>query len=498
MKYQLWKHLLAGIIGLASVGSSGASQTLFQRPDTIPNYSAYKYTDQCLAAVRRTVYHIGIKDTIWYDTASYDPLRNAKPIPAEAIRLGRLCLSRMSVDSVPVKEYDIFIPVLLLANRDDDVNRIVHNTLDTIASSVKNSLFSMVIQAYSRAIPRRLNLLEKLLARDDSPYKITAAEGGDMLAEVLLATTALDLGQSQYAITVVTEILKKDGKYASKLPKIDAKSMKSQVYPLVIEVLTDQAMDSLAVSTLAYRQFLENLWNRLSSRPFLERNEDLAYIDGTLPPIKGDFWYTNLSEEKSAKGSTLIDNVKKTSEKDRPVKGKVNAIVFFQGGCHIQSESVRHGRYNGTGGTGCWRIAAMVNRLKKKFPELEVTIVSKTFGSIGSAPPLTPQDEADTLAEYFLNFYKIPGVHVIAKTDFVRMPGYDRRRLDLEVSYETDLIVNGTSLGHRDSFLLVDEIGHVFHSNNSSPSKILEPLLEKKLAAVMKRLSNVHNDDANE
>lgn len=493
MKYYICRRLLVSVFGLVCCNSAGYGQTLFQRPDTTPNYASYKNFDQCLEAVNRIILGVRLKDTIWVDTAAYDPSRNFRPVPEDAIKFGRMCLSGMNLDSVPTNDYDLLIRVLLLLNMDDVVNRIVHNALNTTPPSAKNSLFNTVMEEYRRATPKRLYLLKDLLERDDSPFSTTASEGGDVWREILLARTAWDLGQASYPMTVAKDIMNKEGKYATQLKKMSDRDLEGSVYPFlmeVIEFLTDEADDSLRASTLAYSKVFEEVWSRISSKPLPAAiQKSLSFIGATVPQISGDFWYTNLDKHDSDSGNINSQKIKKISPQAIPIAGKVNVIVFLHGGCHSRSEFVPKGRKGslGGGGTRCWTAAALIKRLKQRFPEIQVAVVSKTFGSIGNAPPLEPQDEADTLADYFLNFYKIPGIHIVAKTDFMRIPGYDRRRIDLEVPYELDLTFGEEKLGNGGNVLIVDEIGRVVHSVRQLSGRS-ESLIARKVSAVLDRI----------
>ncbi len=479
MRYRFHISIITIVLSVV-VGTSAPSQTLFQRPDTTPNYVAYQYPDQCLAAVNRIVSRVDRKDTIWRDTAAYDSMRITLPVPEEAIGVGRLCLSQIDVDSLFVTDYKDIIPTLLLINRDDDVNRIVHKALDNADALKKDSIFLIAQNAYLGARPKRVKLFEQLLAREDNLYKTSVSAGGELRGYVRLAEAALDLGEMEYASNLVYKIINENAKQFT-VDKINYDRIGVYVYKLLLEVINDEAMDSLAVSTQSYRRFLDNTWKKLTTTPFPRSKNNQNFIGTILPQIRGDFWYTNLMASNGEGTSiALSDNPSKISPQVRPVVGKVNAILFLPGGCHSQSPKVLYGRDNGSG-RGCWSTISLIKRLKNRFPEMEITVVSKTFGSIGNSPPLPPKDEADSLADYFLKFHKIPAIHVIAETGFIRMPGYDKRRIDLDVDYEHDLEINGESLVRE--LLFTDEYGKIFHIGGD------EPLLIKKIGAVMRRLS---------
>lgn len=63
----------------------------------------------------------------------------------------------------------------------------------------------------------------------------------------------------------------------------------------------------------------------------------------------------------------------------------------------------------------------------QQYPNIKLTVVTNIFGSFGNAPPLAPEQESDTLANYFLGFHRLKGTHIVYKTDYIKLPGYDRR-----------------------------------------------------------------------
>jgi hypothetical protein len=174
-----------------------------------------------------------------------------------------------------------------------------------------------------------------------------------------------------------------------------------------------------------------------------------------------------------------------------PVPGKINAIVMLSGGCHTKSPR------NGTDfiaqnnsfvrtvpGGNCWTNIALIKRLKRQFPKLEVNIVTRTAGSFGGGLFLNVEDEAKQLSHYILGFFQTPAMQTISETEFIRMPGLDRRRLDIPVEFNKDY--QGIFQG---DIILVDEQGKIFHYVTLLPSvDRMEVTLRKKLDAVFSRI----------
>jgi hypothetical protein len=249
------------------------------------------------------------------------------------------------------------------------------------------------------------------------------------------------------------------------------------------EEFSNVGYDSLLVSTTAYRNLRMRTW-----RTYIDENaKDAEFFEGMkVPSIEGDWYYINKFKTDTHK-LALSDQFSRTSPTQRPVPGKVNAVAFLQGGCHEKTLSLsRTARNNGRASGNCWPTIASLKRLKNMFPDVEITIVTKTYGDYANATPLKPNEEADTLAAYFLGFYQLPAVHIVASGDFVRIPGMDNRRVDTKVPYEYAYEVDGVRFGQDGVVLLIDETGHIFHSDGIIGYH--EARARKKIETVFKRL----------
>lgn len=67
-------------------------------------------------------------------------------------------------------------------------------------------------------------------------------------------------------------------------------------------------------------------------------------------------------------------------------------------------------------------------------------------------------EEADTSSDYFLNFHKLRATQVVYKTDFIRLPGYDKRRIDTETDNYIAFKLGSYSLATYNSIVMVDEV----------------------------------------
>lgn len=72
-----------------------------------------------------------------------------------------------------------------------------------------------------------------------------------------------------------------------------------------------------------------------------------------------------------------------------------------------------------------------MRRYKELYPDLEIIVLSDTYGTVGQLGPLTPADEADTLAKLFLGYHRVPAHLVVEHTPFFHVDAPDGRRIDL-------------------------------------------------------------------
>ncbi len=461
-------------------------QTKFQAPDTIPNYASYKYVNECLVAVRRLYSQADLKDSIWKDTASPENRLDQRPISPEAIKHGRTCLQSLNLDTVRAakRELEILGLILLLVDRDEDFLKLSKRMLDLAANEREwSDIYNTTSQLLSSARPTRLTGLKQWMevSRLNEPAASIQARRLGMKVQIGLA--ALDLGEIETAKQMVGDIFKEIQGNVVDLKSSENRYYLNEGYALAYEVMFDEGMDSLKVSTEAYKQYLRNLWDRFSDAPFEETQEVTGLIS---PVLVGKYWYKNDWPVDSNGQIQPGSVVTKSNPEVRPVPGKINVLVFLGGGCHPYGQGLptQYARYSSS--ASCWRISAIVKRLKKEFPNLQVTVLTKTFGTFGGGKPVDPEEEAVLLSNYILGFFSMPAVQAISETEFFRLPGLDRRRVDLDVQYEEDFQNIRTSTG----IILIDEKGKIFHSfiHNSLKSRE-ELMIRKKLSAVFSRLA---------
>jgi hypothetical protein len=73
---------------------------------------------------------------------------------------------------------------------------------------------------------------------------------------------------------------------------------------------------------------------------------------------------------------------------------------------------------------------AVLRRIARRFPKLDITLVDQTRGYVGLREPLTPAAEADTVRQWWFERDHLPGTLAIANTEFWRLPAPDSRRVN--------------------------------------------------------------------
>ncbi len=475
-----------------SVQSGLSAQTLFNRPDTTPNYSAYRYPDECMAAVIRVTTKDDGKEVVWRDTLSFEASLAPWQRTAAVDEIARQCYVNVDVDTIPMTSIITSSSFLVAAKRENEAERLLLRYLDSAKFGDLGLYLQRIAGIYQSARPSNPKMIEKFAnvvrARipDDSivvslyvkhlVFSFAVAQGNFDAAEMIEteAKQLLQLHEREY----MERFLKKDKEWKSSY------IMAKRLFPLPFrEEFSQAAKDSLLVSTEALRKLRVNTW-----RTFVDENaKDNEVFEGLkVPTIDGNWYYAN--DYRISDGKVMLsDRFNSIPKPQRPVPGKVNAVAFLQGGCHSRAHGfAKEKRNNGRALRNCWPEIAALKRLKNKFPELEITIVTKTYGDYANATPLTPKDEADTLASYFLGFYQIPGVHIVAEGEFVRIPGMDQRRVDTKVPYEYGYEIDGLNFAQDAVVLLIDETGRIFHADGIVGYR--EVLAQRKIEIVNRRL----------
>lgn len=448
MKYRLlisiaW--LIGSVVGYAEL----SSQTRFVIPDTTVDFKKYIHVEECIATFSRSSALDSIKSPIWIDTINMDYYRGTTSLPDSVITDLRKCLDNINLDTVRFSVLGTYANLLLSANRDDDLDKLILRYVDSIRAEPSKSTFRSLLFAYSNARPVRLDKFTRL-------YELGLAEiPTDSLPTALfLRTMALltnfRVGNHDLAMKFAEEMITLLDTLPARLRTVKVEeTIKIMAFPWVKMLMPQEAIDSLAVSSLAYRNYLLGITKKMLG---VEWPEGVGDVAAEIPEPQGHFWFSNENPEGSAR---------KISPKQVIKKGEVTAIFFLDAGCHVAQVSVKYGRQNGSK-LGCYSEIHKINKIKQQYPQINIVVVSNTFGSFAVGPTLTPEQEADTLSDYYLNFSKIKGTHIVYQTEFFRLRSPDDRRIDIPTENHLNFTISKASLAGHKTVLLIDEEGRLF------------------------------------
>lgn len=461
------------------------AQTKFQVPDTVPNYASYKYLDECIAAVKRETEAEKRSKRVWRDTLTESQKFYMSYNRNESERIANICLERVNPDTVSRKGFSEVASVLISANRYDEVDSMVARFVAR-GDSVHHDYIAGS-SAFLRSRPINYSGYLRMLEGVFKSIPSDTTSGYQIGLRTLLGGLVPDPDMSgQYSLTL--DILNKIKEITDTVP------LKNKSHPEYIQAIyslfhlydylvPSDAFDSLVISTSAFKNYLLGQWNYLMGYPRTE----VGAFGVNAPDIVGDFWYTN--KNSNAK-------VEKTDRLELFEDGKVTALYFVSGGCHTlyKAKTNVYRAFNrdnkpSSVGDGCWTGMRRIKEIIQTYPNINLVLVGSTFGSFGfDGIPLQPQEEADILAKYFLDFHELKGKLVVHNTEYMRFPEFDNRKIDSENPNALSYRINGSNLAVPGSFVLVDNERKIFYHGLIEYTNMYT--VDRKLKAVMSRSAN--------
>lgn len=442
--------LLSAAITLSSaLVSNAGAQTLFAQPDTTPNFAAYTYWEECLVATTRIAHEVQTrKDTIWYDTASREvreekQLRNAtQPRPAAAVKAASSCLGDFNPDTVTIHSWGFPVKniyyLLLLASRDDDAERLIERWMDSVASRSKDyerRARSQILTMHMQEIrPVRMEaarhhysrILE--LLKDDTLGRAAGSHFAMSSLAWLVGDTVYSDSLAWLAISIVESHPSADRRevFPSRFLELLAGRLRQLTY--------QEGLDSIAISTAAYKSWEANaILARIYGE--VQKKETDSLDLSKLPSLVGEHYY--VASDGNGQGVGNYSKLGALPENTIPVQGRVNLVYALPSYCHAEGHwrEVDGLKKRSIGALRCAASYAWLRRIKQRVPELELTLLSYTYGTVGKMEPLKPAEEADTLAKLWLGWHKIPARLVVEETPYFHVADPDKRRVDMPTPY---------------------------------------------------------------
>ncbi|HEX6534036.1 MAG TPA: hypothetical protein VF041_05535 [Gemmatimonadaceae bacterium] len=408
-----------GLLALALATAPAAAQTSFAWPSDTGDVGRYTTPEDCLAAVERVQRQIVSWDTVWTDTLPLTPSRAVAPPPAAVTETARRCGARFDAATVPPTEFTVLQPLYLFAERDADAATLLRRRLAGIApgalreraavldSAVSGYVFTSTGHPELRPHPARLAVAESLLAEagelPDTVHAIQARFEAEFQF-INSAARAGDTARVRREVEHYLAVVARDS--ATDRGDATYRMFAARVaYDALIMVQERELLDSLRRGTAGFVALKRAAWAKVSG----QRPDALSIpIGHPAPPVEGTFWFG-----------------RKDASAPRPTRGNVALVVFLDYDCRFLS--------NG----GCWPIYASLHRLAQRFPALEVTAAARTHGYFSEMAPPTPEQEATVLRDWWQGFHHLPGALAVTATDFWRLGGPDRRRIDRPTANET-------------------------------------------------------------
>ncbi len=426
--------LLAAGAVLLSVPAS--AQTLFTWPDTTVDIAAYTTVEECQAAVVRSLSYTDsrrdLTTGVWVDTLPLDSLdvQGPRPLSAAVVETARRCGERFSgADTVSLSDFYALFRLYLQAEWDDRARTLVNRRLTAIEDSnsteraaVLDSVLPVLLARGSRGVGAPRFAMAEDLVNAWAPRVADRVKRLDLYTAVSSffgtdpdsATTARILRIAQKVGVILDSLTQRDIDELTSATEAFGDGAETggdfaqRYYALLNAVLGRQTfLDSLRHSTAAYVKLKRDNWAQATGM-LPESYRFGAPLGEHAKPIEADIW---LGYDPS-KGP-------------RPTPGRVSLVVFLDN--HECSGVPRvPSRLQGY----CARNLVPLRRLQARFPDLEITVVSRTHGHfLYLKDGITPQREAE-LTKQWLEAYGVNAPLAMTTGDFMQLPDPDSRRFE--------------------------------------------------------------------
>ncbi len=389
-------YIVALLFACVALSEPVSAQTLFRWPDARVDVTKYSYLENCYAAVKRVSDSLNVDEQVLSDTVEQTNGKTARPLASAVIEIADRCLSRYDVSQIPLTEAFLAQELYLMAGRDRDAALIIQRRLaavpvmDTVARA---HVMDSIVRRYLRATPIRLGLGQSFT---DSIMALGATvpitlRSGINLAVFFAARSNYDWPVMQASGNSFLQIM--SGRTDEDRMHPAAPLMNSYAAGVSRTLFQAELLDSLKSSTAAF----VNLQNRMYTAVTKESSYDRT-IGEPVATLNGDFWFP--------------DSAKKESY---PRRGRTT-LMYFDQAAHTSTSDyqVRH---------------AILRRIGKAFPEIDIVVVANTEGYFGNIEPPTPEEEAVHIDTLLTKFFNLPGVLTVTSRPFIPLLAPDRRKI---------------------------------------------------------------------
>ncbi len=385
-----------------------ASQTRFEWPSSKIDIQSYKYWDSCIGVRERVGDSVRFHNDEIADTLHYKVNNGKNKLDDVIVSSTRLCLEKFDVNKVDLEDAIAFHQLLLDAGMDSMAHELIERKASSIGIGNRKALaglFDSAMNASINAMPVRFQKSIEYYNR----YVALGDAVGPSRKIYLLALLSGSVANSSDSV-YNRVLIEKAAELAENLSDTewnDKPGLELSLFSqgLVKRVYISELSDSLLRNFEAYNNYLATLFSTHITRKTNRSLESGYYTIGqALAPVTGHYWIPANPEGKSF-----------------PQKGAISLLIFLNRGKRTSELGV----------------LVLAKRIKERYPELQVVIVTQTLGHLNDLNPPKPEQEAELLGKYIREFSQLDAQVVVYDTDFFKLPGYDRRRINLPT--ENDL-----------------------------------------------------------
>ncbi len=536
-----WDRVIALAVGLAAAAPPPAvAQTRFVW-DSIPDVSRYTTFEECMAASMRVAAAERVRERFavgWADTMEnlhtlVDLWRRELPkTPPSALEVTttRQCLAPFSAADTILDVFPLesVMRYLLRAGRDADAAAVFARrlaavpTTDTAAIAIKEQ----ALRAYEGARPIRYAEAERLLKEQMERQGVDKMQQLQNLTQ--LAARAGDTVRAktfarQYFAGHYVDSVK--AYWADNLAKLDTsggsliRASANYAWLKLLMAYEDSLLDTLKLGTMRWKAARRALLAKAIGADMVARLNPDSLTGKPAPTLSGDFWFGHdtLAGQRPTRGKVglvfFVEGLGSPQEINMAYKKAIDAVDGWTVSNTLSGCLTREVGDLGNGNPyelasylsdtpdtlvndRCWSALVSVRRLMRRFPTLEVTLLSATTGrTLYRALPDSAAAEAEMLQRWLLQGHQLKGAALaVTRSKFFRLPAPDRRLMRLRSS-DPNVVQYEQLGGHprigtaylvdRDG-LLVDELqfyrGGEFGFEEGKLGKMIDAILQQPVS----------------
>lgn len=511
---RITRTVQAVLLAVATVASvrPATGQTHFELADVEVDLSTYTNFHDCLGAVDRVVMQLNAEAFIttgtWPDTLPHDRAEARQPFPAIVGETSRTCLEATAEDAAaaPVTSWRVLANLYLHAGSEDSARAVVERRLAAVepdSTNELNDLFTQIQLLYHGrgagigwtgvrppvpapgddivlshidlmpTLDRRLQVyMQMLITGGEGPCVDTAA--GERARRLLARMSAqMDSLSDDDAQRMADRGLINDDMRMTVEKARDRLAGMSSFFVGRCLMLKEQ----LPVSTPAYSDAIRGAFSQASGEP------PEAYpwpLGQEAPRLEGDVWLgceEDPCEAYPRPGRVSIvafhtpEAGTRTRVRERVLPDLLSPLVA-EGGCAERAASLRH--------------------LQDRFPEIDIIVVARTWGTYHYAKEgITPESEAERLRECFTSHGLDRVILTMTETPGWRLPEPDGR-LPAQpaanwTNYSFGAIWSDPDREQHGSDVIVDQDGYVLNAFVRRVERYSEEMFAEVIEVLLER-----------